>query len=964
MNFNLDYGTSNSFKTSIVLLISIMLFAGMGAAEEFTVYDSANEADSDLEFASIQAAVEEANTNDEEDTITIADDITVDSRVDVDSDITFTGDSVVSTAGNMLEVFETTSDASFENLHLKVTEGTENSPEIIYVEDGETTVESVTFTRKDGDSNAAVRVDSASAVVEDSTFNNVKIGAELEADDSLEVSGSDFESVPSNEAVWVAGSGYSSVPREATVDVEGEGLVRTVRSDDVTSFYTTIQSAVDNAAEDATVKVASGNYDESVTIDTPEVTLEGAYPETEGSSDDRGDSEAVVDGRIKVVADGVTVTGLTVDGTDERAVAVGEAEGVTVSNNIIQDSKRGVQGDYSGRPTDLTVKNNLISTEYGIASTEDIDTLTVEENIFQTSEEGIGLGEGAVLADDEGISGMFDDNTWNLEDGYAVKEYRQDGDVYVAEGGSIQSAIEVAGVKNSDNVYVTEESTLVKAGQGTYDEQIEISDKALTVEGNGESSTTITDTVTVDPGSDSDVTISSVKISTSGDGVNSIVQETGDLTVEESSLEVDADTPGAGYTPVIEVNNNDGVTEVIDSVISGSSQESEAEFGMWVGASSEGVTVNDVNFTDLRIGIESRTDIAVFDSNFNSFDTVGAQAIRVAEGNADEVGKVNVSSNTFSVNPGLGDDTEEEFDGAPTAAIRFSDQTDSDNKINGPVTVVGNEFADMSDGVAVSVGQEASIQSDIDARHNYWGQASGPTDSQIEGEVDFRPWLLEPEGERYDDTFSIAAEEWALVSPTKPVTGEPEVVGDSEGIEGTAMTYEDGEWSDVSDPSLEPLSSYYFRTSDSAGIGVNYEEASNPERVYNKQLQEGWNLIGSAVNTNKASTAFSTIQAVEQDGAMSVFVPTQANSQKRLSAVETWGEGGMFNAVPMSRLDFIQIEEEEERVVEFDREETAIVTTRDGYWVYMSGEDEYSQAVEEGNNDLKRLEDYIPLALI
>ena len=69
--------------------------------------------------------------------------------------------------------------------------------------------------------------------------------------------------------------------------------------DDGSGDYDTIQDAVDNASSGDTIEVSAGTYDESVTIDVKNLTIEGPNAGIDGDSDQR-DAEANITGQLYI----------------------------------------------------------------------------------------------------------------------------------------------------------------------------------------------------------------------------------------------------------------------------------------------------------------------------------------------------------------------------------------------------------------------------------------------------------------------------------------------------------------------------------------------------------------------------------------------------------------------------------------------------------------------------------------
>lgn len=126
-----------------------------------------------------------------------------------------------------------------------------------------------------------------------------------------------------------------------------------------------IQSAVDDTTEDDTVEVLAGSYDESVTIDTENVTLE-ALDNSE---------ETVIDGEtenaVTVLSNDVTVEGFSIttdvdDRNDNGAVSIGtpsqtDVTGAEIRGNRINDTVVGVL-DYGSGGEHQIVENEFVNT--------------------------------------------------------------------------------------------------------------------------------------------------------------------------------------------------------------------------------------------------------------------------------------------------------------------------------------------------------------------------------------------------------------------------------------------------------------------------------------------------------------------------------------------------------------------------------------------------------------------------
>jgi hypothetical protein len=99
--------------------------------------------------------------------------------------------------------------------------------------------------------------------------------------------------------------------------------------------YSSIQNAIDDATG-TTVLVEPGTYDESVTIDVPGLTLEGANAGVPGMST-RGE-ESKVTQSMTIAAEGVTIDGLQVDSAVGNGINMFKPlNNVTIKNNVVSN---------------------------------------------------------------------------------------------------------------------------------------------------------------------------------------------------------------------------------------------------------------------------------------------------------------------------------------------------------------------------------------------------------------------------------------------------------------------------------------------------------------------------------------------------------------------------------------------------------------------------------------------------
>ena len=151
-----------------------------------------------------------------------------------------------------------------------------------------------------------------------------------------------------------------------------------VVDDDGPSDFDSIQAAVNTASDGDRVTVKPGTYNETVTVNTANVTLVGPNAGTPGN-DDRS-AEATINGQLIVEADDVTVDGFDVSPPDatgnknaEALRVSGNADDVVIQNNVVRDfgedglaQWRGVDainvfgGSESDAVENVTITDNLV----------------------------------------------------------------------------------------------------------------------------------------------------------------------------------------------------------------------------------------------------------------------------------------------------------------------------------------------------------------------------------------------------------------------------------------------------------------------------------------------------------------------------------------------------------------------------------------------------------------------------
>ncbi len=169
-----------------------------------------------------------------------------------------------------------------------------------------------------------------------------------------------------------------------------------------------------------TVNVAAGTYNESVTVNKSGVSLLGAKAGVAVTDGSRNAGESVITPNspgVLVTSNGVTVDGFTITGADQGVDVVG-ANGVTVSNNIINNSS--LSGIHVSSSNGANISGNLINgSVYDGIHIENSNNATVSGNrVFASGVAGIPneRGNGILLShsnNSDVLNNTIDGSLWD-----------------------------------------------------------------------------------------------------------------------------------------------------------------------------------------------------------------------------------------------------------------------------------------------------------------------------------------------------------------------------------------------------------------------------------------------------------------------------------------------------------------------------------------------------------------------
>jgi hypothetical protein len=533
----------------------------------------------------------------------------------------------------------------------------------------------------------------------------------------------------------------------------------------LTAVFNTIGAGVDNAPTNGRLVVASGTYEESVTVGVEGLTLEAA-------EDASPTIDISADSRTNIPADNVTVSGFSV--VFEGQAAYIRGDNVTVEDNTFElesgTTSTGYALRYEGLTSDGEVRNNEFvgitnnqSGEFGngviIAGA---DGHEVVENTFDGNSIGVNVGKMMPAGEL-----LVSDNTFTSQDDFAVALNHDDSEspnitvssnnfdsnptgVLVLAGGDI-SVSDNAFTGDSDTVYVSDTvgaltlSDVLNNEGNTFDPDGEVVGDQIRVEGTAPTDTVVnldTDTTfdtisaaenAADPGETLRVGAGtfeeSVTINTDGltlEGPNAGIAGDSDQRGDEASFQtggnIDADNvtiDGFELVPGPNAGNGQSRTEILGSnaVITNSDVDvSDGDAPLRLSASANHTVITQNQFASGDGGnfvINARQDetnlidgVEITDNTFEDITGTGTSAIQ-----ANGYTNANISGNSFD---NIGED-----------AVRLA------GNVSG-TEVTNNEFSNYAQDSNIGGGQfdagavvAVSVSGDVDISGNQFNDAGG-----------------------------------------------------------------------------------------------------------------------------------------------------------------------------------------------------------------------------------------------
>lgn len=560
----------------------------------------------------------------------------------------------------------------------------------------------------------------------DNTLNGGDIGLQLEEGGSVTVTGNDVTPADSDDdAMWVTGPGFSELNPNTTLDVEDNGQIVEVDSRtngggnvkymvSITAALHSDQSSIENGS---VVSVPPGVYNETI-----RVTLDSGEPEptdlriTGDGATLSPQKEAQMDPRDRIVdlsdAPNTTFTGFTVIGlgnsTDDAGIYTGRAgSNDTIAENVVENVGFGITvGTGVGG---VEVVGNEI-TDTGDALTLLSEPAAVDDNRISGSEVGlITFGGKYAFPRVDPTGNTFAENDVQVDDGsgnFSIPQLLRDNSfdrAVTLEGSGPFEPVIWSAIR--DGVSQAGDGDIVTARGGPYDEFVDVGADNVTIRGDDATIALTRETIddrgnrawVFDFRGHDDVTVEGFDVV--GVGTDSVV-----------GFQI------SGENAVIRDND---VRDVLTGIQTSSRWDLENDtFGESTG---DGAVIAGNHVENVTVGVSIQSHDAEVSNN--TIAGVERVAISPLNGRDDVV----VSGNELV-----------DVDG-PSVGISDNFVLDGSPVTTGSVEVHENDLSGGAEGVNNSVGV------DVNATHNYWGHASGPSGKGVDavGDVEVFPWYID-----------------------------------------------------------------------------------------------------------------------------------------------------------------------------------------------------------------------------
>ena len=645
----------------------------------------------------------------------------------------------------------------------------------------------------------------------------------------------------------------------------------------VPSEYNTIQEAIDAAEPGDTIIVSDDTYQESISITTADLTLrsengrDSTIIENVGNvvSPEAAQCGFLIRGSANnfklggAVNQGFTFSG----GTSPRLIQLNNSpSGVEISYNTVNttgDASTGILIGAAGA-TGLTVDNNIFIADedatyqdwplIGPDTTNPVLDVTVTGNEFTGSGTPNKYGA-AICLGKIGVSSLAEStiagNTISAFDrGIIISADSADLDV---SGNTISDCdkgvqfrtgthAEMENNTFANNTYnIYHAAEIVTGGSSFYGD---IQD-AIDVASSGETILVYAGTYT------EDVTVDVVGITIQGESLEAIVDGgfalmVDDITIDGLTIENGRPGPLAAYHPaaISAEGESDGHTIINNTLIGNGSVPSN---GILLCHSNDDVLIDGNVVYNWRRGITLRT----------SCDNVTISNNEVYNNLVEGIG-LGESTNCVVTNNDIhGNNTVVDTQGGGGISVY---------KGSGHLINRNDIYDNLHSGLS-SFHYDATI---VDATCNWWGHASGPGpeglgDSVIcdGGEIaSYEPWLLEAGGSCYEQTQFLPTG-WTLVSTDNAIDTTATSWG------GVTIAYKYAPttaYVEATVADLVPVDALYAKTDAGGAIGLVY--SGGVPVASSKDLEAGWNLISSAIETNARAvlSPLRYVQVGEQQG--------------------------------------------------------------------------------------------------